>query len=227
MYDSHHKQQAIALRLAGKSYGDIRKALGVKSKGTISVWLRGLRLTPNAEKLLHANIERATTQKLLAFNNSRTERIRKENEDARDEGMKKIGSLSRRDLLILGASLYWGEGSKAERDFRYHSLSFSNSDPEMIGVFLRFVREILKVPEQKIYAAMHIYKSIDEDMARQFWATCTRLDPTRFTASYQVSRAGKGIRKTLPYGTLNIRVHNRLQFYTLKGMIAGLAKLTN
>ena len=224
MYSLRDKEKAIELRLAGKSYGDIKRELGVKSKGTLSVWLRGLQLTPEAKILLQSNSELATRRNLLAFNSERSSRIQSENAEARGAGLKAIGVLSRRDLLIVGAALYWGEGTKSEAGSSYRSLAFSNSDPLMVQVYLRFVREILKVPEAKIYIALHIYESIDEKAAREFWSKCTGLPEDRFTVGYQVSRASKGIRKTLPYGTISIRVHNRLMFHRVKGMISGLAQ---
>jgi transposase-like protein len=223
MYSSADKERAIELRLLGRSYGDIRKELGIRSKGTLSVWFKELMLTEEAKKLLERNIQYATKRKLLLFNEQRSERIRKENQSARDGGKNLIGNLSRRDLLVVGAALYWGEGTKSEGTSSYNSLAFSNSDPEMIKIFLRFLREILKIPEGKIYASIHMYESMSEIDTRTFWKTCTGLDEDKLTVSYQVSRAGKSIRKPLPYGTLNIKVHNRLVFNTVKGMIEGIA----
>ena len=53
------RQRAIQLRLEGKSYNEIRKTLGVLSKGTISYWLKGLVLSPAAKKKLKLNTQRA------------------------------------------------------------------------------------------------------------------------------------------------------------------------
>ncbi|MDB5245243.1 MAG: hypothetical protein JWN90_348 [Parcubacteria group bacterium] len=223
MYTSKDKEEAFRLRLEGKSYNEIRKLLGIRSKSTLGVWFKELTLTPQAASLLKRNIDLATKRKLLAFNANRSERIRLENLEARRKGSLEVGQLSKRDLFILGIALYWGEGTKSEGNSSYNSLSFSNSDPEMIEVFLKFLREIIHVPENKIRGNMHIYESIDVTTAKKFWSICTKLPIEQFTASYQVSKAGKGIRKTLPYGTLNVRVHDRRLFYRIKGMIDGMA----
>jgi len=38
-YDPFLKMEAVRLRKLGKSYNEIRRSLGVKSKGTLSLWL--------------------------------------------------------------------------------------------------------------------------------------------------------------------------------------------
>lgn len=223
MYSNADKLQAFKLRLEGNSYNEICRCLGIRSKGTLSSWFKELVLTPEAEERLKGNLELATRRKLLAFNEERSRRIRNENEAARESGAADVGSLSKRELLLVGAALYWGEGTKSEGSSSYNSLSFANSDPRMIQLFLRFLREVLEVPDEKIRCAIHMYDPSQETLTKEVWAACTRLPLTHFTVSYQVSGAGKGVRKTLPYGTLSVRVHNRHLFYRVKGMIQGLA----
>ena len=45
-------------------------------------------------------------------------------------GLRKIGQLTKRELLLVGASLYWAEGNKKQR-----VAVFANSDPDMIKIF--------------------------------------------------------------------------------------------
>ncbi|MBI5470312.1 hypothetical protein HY968_03295 [Candidatus Kaiserbacteria bacterium] len=47
---SPFKRKAIALRLQGRSYNDILRMLKLTSKGTLSFWLKGLTLSPEAKK---------------------------------------------------------------------------------------------------------------------------------------------------------------------------------
>ena len=59
-----------------------------------------------------------------------------------------IKKLSKQDLLLLGASLYWAEGYKKAiikngQERSYHAISFSNSDPAMIKIFIEFLKKIL------------------------------------------------------------------------------------
>ncbi|MBP6869238.1 MAG: hypothetical protein KBC16_04005 [Candidatus Pacebacteria bacterium] len=220
------KRKAIELRLHGKSYSEIQRSLGVASKGTLSTWFRGLVLPPATLKLLETNIELATKRGLLAFNADRSARIKQENNEARDEGISLVDTLSKRELMLVGAALYWGEGTKSAGKNQTPRIVFTNSDPEMIKVFLRFVREALAIPDEKISGELHLYEDIDHDLAKEYWSEVTSIPVNRFWSTNLVSRASKGIRPTnrLPYGTLAIRIPGRTHFYKIQGLIKGLCE---
>lgn len=222
---SHLKQKAVALRLEGNSYGYIKKTLGLKSKGTISAWLKGLDIPEVAKKKLEKNNVIAIKRGLLSFNTDRTARIKVENEIAHKNGFDTIPkNLNKRDLLLIGTALYWAEGTKAINKTS-PAFSFSNSDPKMIRVCMRFIREVLCVEEKDIGGGIHVYPTIDLVAARKFWSAVIGIPANKFYIVTQISRASKGIRDNkLPNGTLHIRIPRRLVFYKIKGMIAGLIK---
>ena|SRR3989338_6065138 len=219
------KEGAIKLRLVGKIYGEIQKTLNIASKGTLSSWLKGVRLTRAARKKLSRNTRLAHERGLYAFNKERTHRIKNENYLAFQDGYAHIGEITQRELLLMGAALYWGEGTKALTRTRNPSLAFANSDPKMVVIFMRFVREILRIPEKKIRAGFHIYKTIRDDQARKYWSKATGLPQDRFYVIRQVSTASKKKRnpRLLPFGTVVIKVNDRKVFHRVLGMIAGLA----
>jgi hypothetical protein len=224
--NSHLKERAISLRKDGKSYNEIRKILDIKSKGTLSDWFRNIPLSLKAQKLLEKNTKLAYKRGLFTANKARRTRIDAENEEACAEGQNCIGPLSERELLLIGASMYWGEGTKSEKNSPI--LSFSNSDPLMASLYMRFLREILRVSEERIHAAIHLYPSISPDEARKFWAKVINFSENKFYITTQVSRASQNKRpfNILPYGTVNVRVSNRLYFFKVKGMIKGIANNT-
>jgi len=219
------KEKAFSLRSSGKSYGEILKELNIKSKGTLSYWFKDLKLSADAEKRLESKILIARKRGLFAFNEKRTKRILKENRKVFREAAESINHLSKREILLIGIALYWGEGTKSERRSN-KSVVFSNSDPKMIALFMRFLREILKVPEEWIGGGINIYPQINEKIARNFWSGITKIPPKRFYVTKQISRASRGIRpsNTLPYGTVAVRVNKRLLFWKIKGYIDGLGK---
>ena len=51
----HLKNKAISLRKSGKSYNNIRKTLGITSKGTLSHWFKNIKLSKKSTKLLDKN----------------------------------------------------------------------------------------------------------------------------------------------------------------------------
>jgi len=218
----HLKNKAISLRKSGESYNNIRKILNLRSKGTLSHWFKNIKLSKKSAKLLDKNNKLAHERGLFIANKNRKTRIESENKKAYTEGQVHIKSISKKELLLIGAVLYWGEGTKSERN--QVSLGFSNSDPLMISVYMKFIREILKIPEEKIRAGIHIYQSISADEAKEFWSKITNLPKSRFYIVTQVSRASQNKRpfNILPYGTVAIKINSRQQFYKVKGMIKGI-----
>lgn len=220
------KNKAIDLRKKGESYNNIRRILGIKSKGTLSNWFKDIKLSNESLKLLEKNNKIAHERGLFVSNKDRKIKIKDENEKAYIEGQNYIQSISKKELLLIGAVLYWGEGTKSEKNSV--SLSFSNSDPLMISVYMRFIREILEISEERIRAGIHIYPSTSVDEAKKFWSKTTKLPENRFYIITQISRASQNKRpfNMLPYGTLAIKVNNRQQFYKVKGMIQGIVLKT-
>lgn len=212
------------MRLQSKSYNSILKALSLSSKGTLSFWLRGLELSPEAERRLKKDAEITSRRNLLRFNTARAKRIRAENEGRYDSGKKRIQNLSHRELMLIGAALYWGEGTKSDNNGKTQSLVFTNSDPDMVDVYMRFIRKIYNVPDIRIRGEIHVYPNTNVDETREFWAKVTRLPPDRFYIITMVSRlsAGKRSPRLLPHGTVTIRIHNRRLFHEMKGMMRGL-----
>ncbi|HEY4478353.1 MAG TPA: hypothetical protein VI775_00745 [Candidatus Paceibacterota bacterium] len=226
--NTHLKETAVTLRRKGMSYNNIRKTLGIKSKGTLSHWFKNLELSNKSIKLLEENNKLAHERGLHKANKDRSNRIKIENKKAFLEGLDCVKSISEKELMLIGTALYWGEGSKSER-MTSTPLDFSNSDPRMVIVYMKFLRKILKIPEERIRAGIHLYPSTPIDKARKFWAITTNLPEKRFFIINQISRASQNKRpfNTLPYGTIAIKISSRIQFHKVKGMIEGIMqKLT-
>ena len=223
------REKAIALRLRGRSYNEIRKILNIPSKGTLSYWFKGLQLPAEAKKRLAAKIKLANERGLLSFNRRRTKMIRTENRQTYIEAIKEIKTLSRNELLLVGTILYWGEGTKSFGKQNISGIALSNSDPNIISCFMKFIRKILGVKDEKIRAGVQIHPNINVGKAKSFWAKGTSLPRDRFYITEQVSRAGqfKRTKRFLPFGTCTIKVNNRLLFYKIKGYIDGVADKLN
>lgn len=69
---------------------------------------------------------------------------------------KKILSQKDQLLKISGLMLYWGEGAKKNT----HSVDFANSDPDMIIVFIKFLRNIYHINEEKFRIYLYSYNSL-------------------------------------------------------------------
>ena len=211
--------------MLGKSYNEIAKDLDI-GKSLLSYWLRDLELSPQAKKILEAK-SNYPREKFAEYNRQKHELVQKENREIREKSKGKIGKISKREMLLLGAALYWGEGQKRHEGKRVSPhIAFTNSEPDMIRFFLRFVREILGIPEEKIKGLVHIYPNIVKTDAVSFWSQATGLPEANFSTTVNVSRSSRGKRAAnlLPNGTLTLRVSSRKKFFEIMGLIDGLIK---
>lgn len=175
------KDRAVFLRSLGKSYSEILEEVGV-AKSTLSIWLRDVGLAKKqqhrlSQKKIEAGLrgaERRRQQRLAAIS-----RIN-------DEARKKIGNISQRELWWIGISLYWAEGSK-EKDGRPGSgVKFSNSDPVMIKVFLKWLTELASVPKEGIKLEIYIHESCHNRISDviNYWSRVTGFGKESFTRIY-------------------------------------------
>src|SRR3989344_1061208 len=222
------KFKAMELREEGKSYGEILKILGLTSKGTLAAWFKNIKLTDEAQKRLKNNMLLAYKRGLFEFNRKRTEDIIIENSEILQKYKEKVKSLSSRDLMLIGAALYWGEGHKNFENGKqaYPTVNFSNSDPDMVMVFMEFLRRVLKIPLIKIKPSVYIYPGMSYDKSVQYWSKITGVPSDIIPAYTALSRASQGKRpkNLLPYGTLQIRVNRRQEFFKIRGLMDGIIK---
>ncbi len=128
------KNKAINLRKQGYSYGNIFKKIGV-SKSTLSDWLKDVKLSKKQRNLLNLN---ASSGYLLGSKACREKRLFKTNL-IKSNSTKEIGKIGKKEMLMLGAMLYWGEGSKQSDRNISQPVEFVNSDPKMCKFFIKWI----------------------------------------------------------------------------------------
>lgn len=223
MVQNNLRQKAFRLRLKGKSYGEIKGAIGVP-KSTLSSWFKDLKLSFSTQKIL-LNKKRATNRHLMKFNKERTLAIQIENQKITENSFGEIKKLSEYELKLIGAALYWGEGYKNQKR-NSKCVQISNSDPDLIALFLRFLREVINVPEERLKVSIFIHPNTSALKAINFWSKITNIDSNQFRTFISISSASqrKRPKNLLPYGTLKLSVNSRQNFYQIKGWIDGLIK---
>jgi hypothetical protein len=108
------------------------------------------------------------------------------------------------DLKITGIMLYWGEGAKTGS-----SLKLANSNPEMIRVFLLFLRNICGVYEERIKILIHMYPDHDKDSLQFFWSSITGIKLENFYKP-QILQGKRGTYKTKSvYGAATIHYSDK------------------
>lgn len=128
--------------------------------------------------------------------------------------------------MILGAALYACEGTKFRIDNRggkHYEVDFTNNNPKLISLFLKFLRVSIKAPEDKIKAQLFVYPDHDEDEVLRFWSKTTDIPLNRFNKVIHLTQKS-GRFKPAQYGTLKIRYHHKENFITIQGIISQVFK---
>ena len=204
------------LRKQGFSVREITKELGV-SKSSVSVWVRDIRLTDKQKGRLKKNQDIARA-KAAEHPNSPKHKWARIRQSISDQARQEIPLQYNDELLkILCVGLYWGEGYKKSNVL----FVFVNSDPDMIKLMMIFLRRVCRVPESKFRGRLQIHPSLNVQLAQDHWSGLTKIALNQFhRPSLAVSRASKGIRKTLPLGTFRIIISD----VNLKSRMTGWLK---
>ena len=190
------KNLAIDLRRQGLSYGEIRNKIEV-AKSTLSYWLKGILLTSEQRERLY------TKRILILARGPQSQKERRLREIAKilQEAESEIQlPLSFEVYRLIGAFLYWSEGSKTI------GLSFSNSDPHFVLFMVRWLEKIFGISPKNLKACLNIYSQQKDLELKQFWSQLTDIPLENFGKSF-VKPTNKGYKKNnLYYGTIKIRV---------------------
>lgn len=81
---------------------------------------------------------------------------------------------------LTAALLFWCEGSK-----RYlNDLRFTNSDPNLICMFLFALRKGFAVDEKRFRILPHLHEYHVEKAQQEFWSNITKIPLDQFTKTY-------------------------------------------
>lgn len=165
----------------------------------------------------------ANFEQLRKWSRQRHERAVKESQLAQSKAAKALSRFSLQDLKMLGIGLYLGEGKKHDRN----KLVFSNADPAVVALIMRFFREIVHIPETAFRAWVQIHEGLDQEMAIQYWSKITGLYPDRFyrvKTLLSVRSKRRRAPTTLAYGTCHVAVLSTRHADLVKGWMLGTRK---
>lgn len=162
------KEKAIALRRRGLSYSEIQEKVPV-SKAILSDWLRDIRLSTKQENRLRKKILAGHE---VAWEKIRNRRIEK-TKIIKCAAAAEIGTLSFRDLWLTGISLYWAEGSKAKEYNVSQRVTFSNSDPRMINLFLDWLKKCALIDKSRIQFSLYVHVTAKKriHIIKRYWSS--------------------------------------------------------
>lgn len=200
------KEKVIKLRKEGKTYSEILKIIPV-AKSSVSLWLRDVGLS-KVQK------QRITVKKLAAA--LRGGKARKEQRIAFTRKIwsvaeKEVGKITDREFWLIGIILYWGEGSK-EKDYHPGSgIEFTNSDPHMLKLFIKWLFEFFNLKLADIDVEIYIHQIYLDRIIkiRQYWSKVLKFPLEKFQKVYFKRHTIKTVRKNVGNmynGNLRIRV---------------------
>ncbi|MGI5826572.1 MAG: hypothetical protein ACOX50_04140 [Patescibacteria group bacterium] len=220
---SSKKDLAVSMLKSGKSYSDVCQKLKV-AKSTLNGWFSSL--TEEEKELIKSYRKINWLNSVKEYQEKIRNKTLAAEKNIQNKFSKDIGSLNQRELLLVGTALYWGEGSKSNR----WQIQFSNSDPKMVKIMIRYLIEICKVPKDKLYFQMILHPNISEQNCLEYWSKITGVSKKQFKkACYATSKTSQQKRgnKKLPYGTLQIRVLDKKITHQIYGYILGLKEVSN
>jgi hypothetical protein len=218
------KFKAITLRKNGESIGDIALKLGV-SKSIVSKWCRDIALTKRQIEVLHKKMMVGSYRGRMKFL-EKVRRMRKEETiRLKKEGIKEVGKISKRDLLVAGTALYWAEGTKT---LNAEQTSFSNSNSKMILWILKWFEEVFKVTRDRFIIQIRINKIHKKRVkeVERYWSQLTDIPFSQFTKTILIKTSNKKIYSdNNHYGTVRVGVRRGTQIRRkIIGLIEGLVE---
>lgn len=213
--------KARQLRLDGDSINEISRKLSL-SKSTVSYWCKDIQLLPQQiENLVKKQISGSYRGRLKAAEKKRFNRL-KDIEQLKCSGKKEIGNLNKREFLMAGLGIYWGEG--------YKSLTTSaliSSDIRIILFMIKWYNEACKIQSKDLILRVGINVSHKHRIQEieKYWSEKTGIPLHQFTKISLIKTVSKKIYDHPEdyYGTLRVSVRrsSRLQRKIL-GWIEGL-----
>ncbi|MFD5138876.1 hypothetical protein ACFWMX_21895 [Streptomyces sp. NPDC058378] len=202
------RAKARELRLQGMTYDQIQVELGC-SKGSISLWVRDL---PKPERKRTREEASAIARRGWEVTLQRRE---EERQETKRVAAAEFATLTDRELFAVGVALYWAEGSKSKPHRPQERVTFINSDPDMISLYLAWLR-LLGVPPEHLRFHVHIHETADVAASERYWADLTGAPDSAFGKTTLKTHSPKTNRKNTGegyHGCLVVRVLKSADLY--------------
>jgi hypothetical protein len=170
-YPETIREEARRLRREGWSLNEIAAKLG-PPKNTLTLWVRGIELTPEQRDRLHEKeTEAMDRSRLLAAKINRNARLARINTEKVKADVL-LDRLNDQYLTnhIAAAMLYLGEGAKGDGAF-----AFANSNPQVIRYWMHLLRTSFTLDESRfcLQIMSRADQNIDELML--YWTEVTGI----------------------------------------------------
>jgi len=214
------KEKAVVLRKDGVSICDISKRLGV-SKGTVSVWVRNVDMTKEQKEALNKikmnNLSKGTYKnsekyRLLRLEYQKEGREKAKNNDPDHKAM---------------CMLYWAEGSKCKNSCR-----ICNCDPNLLVLFLNFLRKFFAIEDKTVCLTVKIHRNhiLPIKEIEGYWIKTLKVPSLCLRTGFIDNRVSvkESVRKNkIHYGVCEININKTSIVQHIFGAIQEYGNFTN
>jgi hypothetical protein len=211
---TRERAEARRLRRLGWSVREIERHLGV-SRSSASLWVRDVPLTDAQIEELHRRSATSPGQLAGAAANAALGRARRLSQQLEGRARARAGDR----LHLAGCMLFW-----AEADKHRNSVRLANSDPDLLRLFVVFLRRCYDADISRIAVSCNLFAD-HLDRQRQiedFWLgvlglprSCLRKSIVNVYSKYsQKKRTNK-----LPYGTCKVVYNDTSTVQSIYGAI--------
>jgi len=117
-------------------------------------------------------------------------------------------------LKIAGLMLYWAEGT-----FLGNTVDLANSNPEIIKIFLRFLRKICGIKEERLRIYVYGYHDQDISELMHYWSNITEVPLTQFTKPFIRKGHVHASGRILRHGLIHVRYSDKRLLCSLKSWL--------
>lgn len=169
-YSNEIKEKVEEMRKSGKTYKEIQSVFKIP-KSTLSDWL--------GEKYKGSfNMSQHLSKIRVLANEANRNKSRELRNNLNQKIKKVVSGISTSDKDFQKAiliSLYSAEGSKGDG-----ALVFANTDPKIISVYLKTLRNNFKLDEKKFRVRVHIHHYHKKEDVFMFWSKLTKIPIKQF-----------------------------------------------
>ena len=217
------KLKAEKLREQGESIKVIAKKLKV-SPSTVSYWCRNIKLSPRQIGELERRARDPHYGRRLEYALTQQRKRIEKTERLKEKGIKEVGTLSKRELFLVGVALYWAEGFKKDTQ-----VGFASSDPNMIQLFLKWLFDCCGYRSRdliiRVTANISHKHRIQE--IQDYWSKIISIPSVDFRKPFYQKVKWKKVYKNPNeyFGVLRVRVRKSTDFLRkIHGWIEGVKR---
>lgn len=128
------------------------------------------------------------------------------------------------DLYVFSLAMYWCEGFQTDRA---SGIDFANSNPIMIQLFSRFLREICCVDRKRLRCYLYCYSNQNTADLITYWSSMAEIPKEQFTKPYVRNDFRLDKINKMPYGLLHIRYADKRLLRVIREHILNKASAIN